>query len=121
MEKARGRKEAAYPELLNARRCKLVVVAMEIGCHWSKEACIFLRLLAKACARRAPDGLRNTTARAFLSRWSAMLAMAAQRALAASLCEEPLAGTACIDGAMLDLSEVLEASQSAPSVSRLGR
>ena len=121
LEKARSRKEAVYPELLNARRCKLVVLAMEVGGRWSKEACVFLRQLAKARARRAPEGLRSTTARAFLSRWSALLAMAAQRTFAASLCEEPLTGAACVDGAALDLSEVLEASRIAPDVSHLGR
>ena len=54
LEAARRRKEGKYPELLNTRRCRLVVTAMEVGGRWSEEAWTFLTLLAEARARTAP-------------------------------------------------------------------
>ena len=91
------------------------------GGRWSEEALRFLRLLARARARTAPVGLRAVTGRAFLSRWSGFLAVAAQRSFAASLLGEPLAGASCVDGAVPDLSEVLDDSRFdvAPDTSRL--
>ena len=121
LAEARRRKNATYPELVNGRRCRLIVLAAEVGGRWSEEAATFLRLLARARARAAPEGLRAGTAKAFLSRWSGFLAVTAQRAFAASLWGEPLAGTACVDGAAPDLSEVLDDSRQevAPEPSRL--
>ena len=51
---ARRNKERTYPELLQSRRCKLVVLAIEVGGRWSQEAATFIRLLAKSKARQAP-------------------------------------------------------------------
>ena len=48
---ARTRKEVKYRELLASRRCRLVVLAIEVGGRWSEEAVRFIRLLAKAKAR----------------------------------------------------------------------
>ena len=47
--------------------------------------------------------------------------MATQRSFAASLLGEPLAGASCVDGAVPDLSEVLDDSRFdvAPDTSRL--
>ena len=39
--KARADKEAKYAELLNAGRCRLVVVAIETGGRWSGEVVTF--------------------------------------------------------------------------------
>ena len=68
-----------------------------------------------------PEGLRAVTGKAFLNRWSGFLAVAAQRSFAASLLGEPLAGASCVDGAVPDLSEVLDDSRFdvAPDTSRL--
>ena len=38
---ARRRKERKYRELLNSRRCRLVVVALEAGGRWSEKAATF--------------------------------------------------------------------------------
>ena len=44
---ARRRKERTYPELVAPRsRCRMVVLANEVGGRWSTEALVFLRLLA---------------------------------------------------------------------------
>ena len=49
---ARRRKERTNPELAAPwSRCRLVVMASEVGGRWSSEALAFLRQLAKAKAR----------------------------------------------------------------------
>ena len=48
----RRRKEATYPELLASARCRLVVIGVEVGGRWGSAAASFLRLLARARARR---------------------------------------------------------------------
>ena len=46
LQDARKSKERAYPELRRSRRCRLVVLAIEVGGRWSHEATQFLSLLA---------------------------------------------------------------------------
>ena len=48
-DEARKDKEAAYPELLEARRCSLVVVALETGGRWGEEAADFIDVTNDAC------------------------------------------------------------------------
>ena len=55
---ARRSKERTYPELLNNRRCRLVVVGIEVGGRWSNEASNFICMLAKARARSSPPSLQ---------------------------------------------------------------
>ena len=83
LEQAAKRKRLhTYPELAVARRCKLVVIALEVGGRFGPEAVAFLRQLARARARESPARLRPAVQRASLHRWTGMLAVAAQRALA---------------------------------------
>ena len=96
-----------YPELAVARLCKLVVLGLEVGGRFSREAAAFLRQLAKARARESPARLRPAVQRASLHRWTGMLAVAAQRALAHSLLELPLAGADECDGAEPPLGDLL--------------
>ena len=56
---ARGRKETTYPELLTGGRCRLVVLALEVGGRWSQEAATFVWDLAAARSRSAPSALRR--------------------------------------------------------------
>ena len=56
---ARRRKEAKYWELLQSRRCRLVVLALEVGGRWSEEASTFIRLLSEARARSVPRIVRT--------------------------------------------------------------
>ena len=82
---ARADKEAAYPELASGCRCRLVVLAIETGGRFSAETCRFIRDLSWARARAAPSYLRGSTAKAFESRWSKMLALAVANSYSASL------------------------------------
>ena len=107
LSNARRRKETTYPEFGLARRCRLTVLAAEVGGRWNEETVVFLRLLARAKAERVPEGLRQATARAYTMRWSGLLAASAQRSFAASLLELPLGGMACVEGQAPDLSDVL--------------
>ena len=81
---ARRKRETTYPELLAARRCRLVVFGVEVGGRWTGEARELLRALARAKARERPQWLRASAVQAFHQRWSGIVAVAAQRALAAS-------------------------------------
>ena len=91
---ARRAKERTYPELMRSQRCRLVVLALEVGGRWSPEASQFVRLLARCRARAVPRPLRPATIAAFSSRWSALLAFSAARAFGASLLGLSLPGTA---------------------------
>ena len=90
LKAARRRKTATYPELSGrGSRARLVVFAMEVGARWSREAWIFVRLLARARARSEPRLLRRAAEAAWRRRWVVMLSCAAARAFAASLLETP--------------------------------
>jgi hypothetical protein len=115
LAQARRSKERTYPELVNAQRCRLIVLAIEIGGGFSSVAATFLRLLARARARDAPATLQQTAAPALVSRWSALLAHAAHHAFAASLDMDVHTDTWPQDGEAPPISEVLaDASRPAP-------
>ena len=119
---ARRAKERTYPELMRSQRCRLVVLALEVGGRWSPEASQFVRLLARCRARAVPRPLRPATIAAFTSRWSALLAFSAARAFGASLLGLSLPGTANVDGDQPLLSEVLASTrfdEAPPVASRL--
>ena len=63
----------------------MVVLGIEVGGRWADEACDFVRLLARARAKAAPESLRRSTQLAFTLRWTGLLSVAAQRAFAATL------------------------------------
>ena len=63
-EAARRGKEEAYPELLAARRCALVVVALETGGRWSANCRDLVRDLAETKAREVPEVLRGSQSQA---------------------------------------------------------
>ena len=67
----------------------------------------FIRALAWAKARSSPELIRSSVAAAWCARWSGLLAVAAQRAFAASLLELPMHEQMCIDGAEPALSDLL--------------
>ena len=107
LAEARRRKERKYPELLEARRCKLVVAAMEVGGRWSEEAWTFLELLAHAKARSSPTLMRRSTEYCLLRRWSSMLAVAAQAAFAGTLLGEKPGKLELSDNWGVDWGELL--------------
>jgi len=121
LEAARRSKETTYRELVEGRRCRLVVLALKVGGRWSQEAIDFVRHLAKSKARSAPAVLQAAVEQAYLRRWTGLLAFSAADALAASLLGEPLAATAAVDGSEPTLPWVLTESrcESGPDFSRV--
>ena len=111
---ARKAKERTYPELRQSARCKLVVLALELGGRWSTEAATFVKLLARLRARAAPAFSRGPTISAFAFRWSALISFAAARAFAKNLLSLPLGGTANVDGESPLLSDILADSSLEP-------
>ena len=81
---ARRRKERTYAELLRSERCRLVVLAVEVGGRWSDEAASLVRGLARAKAREVPVRLRSSLVAVLVARWSALLSHAAMSAFAAT-------------------------------------
>ena len=104
---ARRKRHQTYPELVRARRCRLVVVGVEVGGRFGAEAATWLRLLAGQRALEVPVPLRAAARSAWVARWSGLLALAAQRAVAASLLELPLAGGCNLARDAPELREVL--------------
>ena len=111
LARARRCKEKRYPELIDGPFCHLVVFSVETGGRWSSESAFFIHQLAEAKARSAPVLLRKSASRAYQARWTAMLSVAAQNALAASILEEPLLGHEGRDGDVPALGEVLADSR----------
>ena len=94
--------------ILTARRCVLVVVALETGGRWSREAAEFVEELSHARARAAPPLLRFAAALAWQRRWTRMLAAACGLAFAHSLVA-PAGdlGAASAEGVAPPLSDLL--------------
>ena len=55
----RHKRQTTYPELLAARRCRLVVLALEVGGRFGAELADFLRRLAASKARAASGRRRG--------------------------------------------------------------
>ena len=107
---ARRRKKRTYPELLRSERCRLVVLAVEVGGRWSDEAASFVHALAPAKAREVPVRLRSSLVAALVARWSALLSHAAMLAFAAPSGR----GLSHADGALPPLGELLADAGEAP-------
>ncbi len=84
-----------------------MVLALEVGGRWRDEATGFVQQLAKAKARMVPRILRPSVRAAYFHRWTGMLAVAAQRALAATLMELPVDDAEGVDGGPPTLEDVL--------------
>ena len=103
----RKKRRQTCRELRRARRFRLVVLGFEVGGRWHEESVDFVRRLARAGALQAPAYLQRATAQSFAHRWSALLAVAAQRAFASSLLELPLQGEVNLDGESPAQSDLL--------------
>ena len=108
---ARRKRHQKYPELERARRCRLVFVGLEVGGRFGAEAVQLLGFLARHRAAAFPVQLRPSAIVAWISRWSGLLAVASQRAYAASLLELPPAAELG-EGPLPELHDVLADSQS---------
>ena len=118
---ARRKRRQTYPEIDRSRRCRLVVFGLEVGGRWAEEAATFVRLLARARAASAPATVRNSAQAAWVLRWSGLISVAAQRALAATFLELPLQSEFGAAGPPPALHELLADArwQEAPEPSRL--
>ena len=83
----------------------LVVLAGEVGGRWSDETNTFAQLLAEAKARAESLVPRRRAGQAWRLSWSALLAYAKARALAASLSDLRPSG---VDGQVPPSHEVLQ-------------
>ena len=88
IKEAEAYKKRKYPELVHSTRCRLVVLAGEVGGRWSAETVRFIEELAKHRSQNAPPRLRKSTQLAWENRWWGMLAVAAQDSLAATLVDD---------------------------------
>ena len=91
--------------LTRARRCRLVVIGIEIAGRFIAAAATFWCLLARAAA--VPAHLRPAAQTAWVAQWAALLADAVKRAYASSLLELPRARKVNGGEAAPDLPELL--------------
>ena len=85
LARAERSKAAVYPELVGSSTVRLVTAACETGGRWSVASLALLRGFAQAKARSAPEPLRRAARGAWRRRWTALLSVAQQRALADTL------------------------------------
>ena len=78
-------KKDTYGELVDSSVLRLEVAAAEVGGRVCGEALELLEGLARAKARSEPKALRQQAARMWRVRWTTMLAVAVQDAVAATL------------------------------------
>ena len=75
LNQAVDRKHRTYPEFQQARRCRLVVVGVEVGGRISRPTLTFLRLLARARARQRAPWCAAGARQALMRRWTALEAV----------------------------------------------
>ena len=83
-------KTRTYPELVGSPVLRLLVATTETGGRCNGAVVKLLDQAAAAKARSAPVPLQGAAARSWRSRWTTMLAIAAQDALTATLVDEGL-------------------------------
>ena len=102
LARAREEKERKYVELLDADRCRLVVIAMETATKlwlpWTH--------LPPPAPGKAPAVLRRSVHLSWRRRWSRMLPVSCARAFAASLVALPASALPGTDGATPDLADL---------------
>ena len=96
MASAQKDKHTTYPELVDSAVLRLVVVASEIGGRMSTDATKLIRAAAAFRARDEPALLRSAVFRSLCTRWTTMVSVAAQEAVAATLVDE---GTTLLEAA----------------------
>ena len=120
LAEARKAKERRYPELATGRRCKLVVVGMEVGGRWEETAYEFLVELAKEKAQEAPKLLEGSATHAWLRQWVSLLFKADMNSLASTLLYGTASKTELWNEATPPLGAVLSARAEPPQHSRRG-
>ena len=119
LARAEAAKAATYPELVGSARLRLVTLACEVGGRWSSGCVHLVRALARHRAESAPEALRGAIAGALAARWWAMLSVAAQSTLAATLVDDAVGGLDGVPGDLPPWAEVALEEKLEPRVSRL--
>ena len=110
--RALERKENTYPELASPNHYgELTVLACETGGRWSRTCATLLTVLAVKRAQEATPLLQAAARMAWASRWWAMLGVAQQSALAATISESALGDLDGIEGDAPPLAEALMAGE----------
>ena len=117
IELAESRKFKKYPELVRSHRCHFIVLAHETGGRWSHTCCELIRALAVERSSTVAPRLRDSTARAWEHRWWAMLSVATQNALAATMLDDAPHMLHAWEGSGPPLGMLLHGE--APTISRL--
>ena len=107
LTQAEERKRRTYPEFGRQGRCRLVVLALEVGGRWSSATQTFLRALARGRALASPSSSRAALAHALQRRWSQMLSVAAHTALSSSFLELPATAVPCAGALTPPLAEIV--------------
>ena len=100
-------KSRTYPEFGQQGRCKLVVLALEVGGRWSTATQTFLRALARGRAHASPSHSRTALAHALQRRWGQMLTIAANTAISSSLLELPATAVPSAGALTLPLADIV--------------
>ena len=101
-QRAYREKEVKYPELCGSSTLSLVVAAVETGGRLCPEAVKLIDTAALARAQGDPPPLRRHIARSWRARWLAMLGIAVQDSLAATLVSD---GSSLLDAAVGEAPE----------------
>ena len=110
-KRAYKHKETTYPELCSSSTLHLVVAAVETGGRLCQEALDLIGTAAWARAQDDPSPLRRHTTRGWRARWLAMLSVASQGALAATLVSD---GSHLLDAAVGEAPEPVQVWLDAP-------
>ena len=93
LDRAEASKDDTYNELVDSSTVRLLTLACETGGRWSQRCIDVVATLAAHRARAAPRHLQRAARTAFASRWWALLSVAQQDALAATLVDDAVSDT----------------------------
>ena len=85
LQKALKEKEDKYEDVARSELAELVVLACEVGGRWNETAVDLVRQLAKLKVKNVHPLLKRSVELAWTDRWWALLGVAVQNALTASL------------------------------------
>ena len=85
LKTAEADKERKYSDIVRSSMGKLLTLAVEVGGRWNDTAIDIVSRLAAQKVREVPPLLRRSAQLAWTDRWWAILGIAVQDALAASL------------------------------------
>jgi len=120
-EDAVKRKHKTYPELLTSPMIRLKVLACETGGRWGGDTVELIRNLAAHKASKVPPELRAKTRQRWERRWWAMLSVAVQDAVAASLLNDGVFRTGLLYDGQPDFDEILADCQGGPIAPHFSR